>query len=163
MRNSTKVGLIVPLLLGAASVAMAGERIPVKGTYTAINKAQVIEVGPNHMIVSVSNEGLGYVLEGAGANTPMQHAAGPCAGAIEIKDGVAKGSGFCFRKNAQGAKWVISWTANPDLSKGLTGTFEIRGVEGPATGWKGGGTWGPSVDTTPTTYINTFSGYLEKP
>jgi hypothetical protein len=163
MRNSTKVGLIVPLLLGTASLAVAGERIPIKGTYTAINKSQVIEVGPNHMIVAINAEGLGYALEGAGAGTPMQHSAGPCLGAIEIKDGTATGRGYCFRKSPQGAKWVVTWVANADLSKGLTGTFEIRGVDGPATGWKGAGTWGPSVDTTPTTYINTFAGYLEKP
>jgi hypothetical protein len=163
MRKSTMVGLVVPLVLGTASLAVAGERIPIKGTYTAINKSQVLEVGPNHMMISIHAEGLGYVLEGAGAATPMQHSAGPCDGSIEIKDGTASGRGYCVRKNPQGAKWVVTWVANPDLSKGLTGTFEIRGIEGPAVGWKGAGTWGPSVDTTPTTYINPFSGYLEKP
>ena len=163
MRKSTMVGLVVPLLLGSATLAVAGERIPIKGTYTAINKTQMVEVGPNHMMFAMHAEGLGYALEGAGANTPMQHSAGPCVGSLEIKDGVANGRGYCTRKSPQGAKWVVTWVANADVSKGLTGTFEIRGVEGPAVGWKGGGTWGPPVDPTPTTYINTFSGYLEKP
>lgn len=163
MHRRTVVCTSLAVLAAAAVGAHAGERIPIKGTYAAINKGQMVEVGPNHVMIAAYAEGLGYVLEGAGANTPMQHAAGPCAGSFEIKNGVVKGTGYCVRKSPQGARWVVTWTADPDLSKGLRGTFEIVGTDGPSAGWKGAGTWGPAVDTTPTSYINSFSGYLEKP
>jgi hypothetical protein len=163
MHRRHAVCFSLAVLAAFATTANAGERIPVKGAYAAINKGQMVEVGPNHVMIAAYAEGLGYIIEGAGAATPMQHAAGPCAGSIEIRNGSAKGSGYCVRKTPQGAKWIVTWSVDPDLSKGLRGTFDIQGVEGASLGWKGGGTWGPTVDTTPTSYINPFSGYLEKP
>jgi hypothetical protein len=141
----------------------AGERIPIKGTYSGIDKSQVLELAANHMMISVVNEGLGYVLDAPGDATPMHHAAGPCGGVMEIKDGKGAGNGYCIRTNPAGGKWVLKWELNPDLSKGPTGKWQISGIEGNATGWKGGGTWGPIVNTSPGKFINSFVGSLEKP
>jgi hypothetical protein len=155
------------ILAAAAAFALtsahAGERIPVKGAYSGIDKGQVLELAPNHMIISVINEGLGYVLEAPGDATPMHLAAGPCSGVMEIKDGKGSGHGYCVRTNPAGGKWVLKWELNPDLSKGATGKWQITGVEGNAMGWKGGGTWGPIVNTLPGKYVNSFVGFLEKP
>lgn len=92
------------MTLLATAAAHAGERVPIKGACAAINTGQMIEVGPGHVTIAACAEGLGYVVDGAGANTPVQHAAGPCAGSIEIRNGVAKGRAYCTHKSPQGAK-----------------------------------------------------------
>lgn len=149
--------------VGVAGLAQAGERISVKGTYSAIDKGQVLEISKTHTVISAISEGLGYVLDGAGSTTPMQYAAGPCSGIIEIKDGAGSGHGYCIRTNPSGGKWILRWDVLPDLSKGVTGKWEITGVDGNAAGWKGAGVWGPIVYPLPGKYINSFSGALEKP
>lgn len=159
MRKVLEAAAIAAIAASLSSVSHAGDRIAVKGTYSGIDKSQVLEVRKTHTLISVMNEGLGYVLEGAGASTPMQYAAGPCGGVIEIKDGKGSGNGYCIRTNLSGGKWEL----NPDLSKGVTGKWEITGIEGNAAGWKGGGTWGPVTNTTPGKYINQFVGQLEQP
>lgn len=163
MRITIATGFVVASLCGLSSLAEAGERMPMKGSYTGIDKSMVMQVGPGHTLISINADGLGYILEGAAAASPMQHAYGQCAGIVEIKDGVASGHGNCTRTTAKGAKWVVSWKVNPDLSKGLTGTFDIVGVDGPSAGWKGSGTFGPRVDTLGAAYITPFQGWLEKP
>lgn len=147
----------------ATPAALAGERLQIKGTYTAVDKAQVIQLGKDHTLIAVSNEGLGYLLEAPNNSTPMQYAAGPCGGTIEIQDGRASGRGYCVRTNPAGGKWVVRWEVLPDLSKGMTGKWEITGTEGNTSGWKGAGTWGPILDAAPGRYINQFAGWLEKP
>jgi hypothetical protein len=159
------LGVVVPMAI-ATSVSCAcyaGEPIPIKGTYSGIDKSQVLELSKTHTLISVMNEGLGYVLEGKGASTPMQYAAGPCAGVMEIKDGNGSGTGYCVRINPSGGKWLVKWELNPDLSKGMTGKWEITGIEGQTIGWRGEGTWGPIVNTAPGKYINQFVGQLERP
>lgn len=156
--------LIAAGLLAVVAVpAAAGERIQIKGDYGGVDKSTVLELGKDHILVGVANEGIGYILDAPHNNTPMQHAAGPCAGSVEIKAGKASGTGYCVRTNPAGGKWVLRWAVHPDTSKGLTGSWEISGVEGDTVGWKGGGTWGPRTDTGSGRYVNYFVGWLEKP
>jgi len=159
------LGLVVSAAMAASLTAVthAGERVPIKGTYSGVDKSQVLELSKTHTLISVMNEGLGYVLEGPGAATPMQYAAGPCGGLMEIRDGKGSGNGYCVRTNPSGGKWLLKWELNPDLSNGVTGKWEITGIEGNAMGWKGGGTWGPIVNTGPGKYVNQFVGQLEQP
>ena len=163
MKKMNRTLFAALLATGAVGTVVAGERIPVRGAYAAIDKGQVLELSKSHTVISAISEGLGYIIEGQGSSTPMQYAAGPCSGIIEIKDGIASGFGYCLRTNPSGGKWVLRWEALPDLSKGLTGKWEMTGVEGNAVGWKGSGTWGPLLNSNPGRYINTFSGTLEKP
>lgn len=158
------LGIVVWAAVAASMsfTSYAGERIPIKGTYSGVDKSQVLELSKTHTISSVMSEGLGYVLEAPGDATPMQYSAGLCGGVMEIKDGKGAGSGYCIRTNPSGGKWLLKWELNPDLSKGVTGKWEITGIEGNATGWKGGGTWGPVVNTAPGRYVNQFVGSLEK-
>jgi hypothetical protein len=141
----------------------AGERLQIKGTYSAVDKAQVLQLGKDHTFIAASNEGLGYLIEAPNDNTPLQHAAGPCGGAIEILNGRASGRGHCIRTNPSGGKWVVRWEVLPDMSKGLIGKWEVTGIEGNTVGWKGAGTWGPILDSSPGRYINQFAGWIEKP
>jgi hypothetical protein len=163
MRRALGIVVLGAMAASLSCEGLAGERIAVKGTYSGLDKSQVLELSKTHTIISVMNEGLGYVLEGSGAATPMQYAAGPCGGVMEIKDGKGSGSGYCVRTNPSGGKWLLKWELNPDLSKGVTGKWEMTGIEGNAMGWKGGGTWGPIVNIAPGKYVNQFVGQLEQP
>lgn len=145
------------------SSAYAGERVPIKGTYTGIDKSQVLELGKNHKIISIVNEGLGYVLEAPADATPLHLSAGPCGGVVEIKDGRGVGTGYCVRTNPAGGKWIVKWEIDPDISKGRTGKWEATGIEGNALDWKGGGTYGPVINTIPGKFAVPFVGWLEKP
>lgn len=163
MKNVLRMVVAATLAASVAPLASAGERIAVKGTYSGVDKSQVLELSKTHTLISVVNEGLGYVLEGAGAATPMHFAAGPCGGLMEFKDGKGSGNGYCVRTNPSGGKWLLKWELIPDVSKGVTGKWEITGIDGNAMGWKGGGTWGPVVNTAPGKFVNPFIGYLEQP
>ena len=46
----------VAVLAAIAVTAHAGDRVQIKGTYTAINKGQMIEVGPNHVMIAAYAE-----------------------------------------------------------------------------------------------------------
>ncbi|MBX9632067.1 MAG: hypothetical protein K2X67_16245 [Burkholderiales bacterium] len=163
-RKSFQSLFVLPLLsVGLALPASAGERIQIAGHYGGFDKSQVLEIGKNHVLVSVVNEGTGYVLDAPHTGTPMQHAAGPCGGSVEIRDGKASGTGYCIRTNPQGGKFVLDWEVNPDASQGVTGKWRIRGIEGNAAGWTGGGTWGPTTQTGGGRFVNRFVGWLEKP
>jgi hypothetical protein len=158
-----KAGLAAMLAVSVSMPVVAGERIQIKGSYGGYDKSQVLELGKDHILIGISNEGVGYILDPPHNNTPMQHAAGPCAGSIEINAGKASGNGYCVRTNPAGGKWVLHWDVHPDTSKGVTGRWEMSGVEGNTLGWKGGGTWGPSTDTGSGRFVNHFVGWLEKP
>lgn len=165
-KMKTSMGIFIGLtglccLVG--SMALAGERIQIKGSYGGVDKSQVLEIGKNHILISIVNEGTGYVLEAPNNHTPMQNAAGPCGGSLEIKDGNASGTGFCVRSNPEGGKWILRWEAHRDATKGVTGKWEISGIEGNALGWKGAGSWGPRIETGQGRFINHFIGWLEKP
>lgn len=155
------VGLAAAMCL--AGSAVGAERLKIKGSYGGLDKSQVLELAKGHLLISVMNEGTGYVLEPPYDNTPMQHAAGPCGGMMEIRDGKASGSGYCIRTNPEGGKWLLRWEVSPDMSKGVVGKWEISGLEGNASGWKGGGAFGPITNTTPGRYVNHFTGWLDKP
>lgn len=159
-----RCAVTVLLALSFASLRVeAGERLQISGNYGGFDKSQVLELGKNHVLVSVVNEGTGYLIDAPHNNTPMQLAAGPCGGSVEIKEGVASGRGHCVRTNPQGGKWLLDWEVDTDASKGLTGKWSIKGLEGNAAGWKGGGSWGPSVQTGQGRFVNHFVGWLEKP
>ena len=151
---------LAALFAGAAS---AGDKIQISGNYGAMDKSQVVELGPNHVLVLNMSEGTGYILNGPNADNPMQHAAGPCGGMVELKEGkVVVGQGYCVRTNPQGGKWLLKW-AIPAGTDGSPGTWIINGLEGNPVGWKGEGTWGPVVSTGKDRYVNSFKGGLEKP
>lgn len=147
----------------SASSAVGAERLNIKGNYGGMDKSQVLELSKGHVLISVMNEGMGYVIAPPYDNTPMQHAAGPCGGVMEIREGKASGNGYCIRTNPDGGRWLLRWEASPDISKGVFGKWEITGIEGNTLGWKGGGTFGPITNTTPGRYVNYFSGWLDKP
>lgn len=164
MQKKYLLGLAAAITtIGLAGNAAAAERLKIKGSYGGLDKSQVLELGKGHVLISVANEGMGYVIEPPYDNTPMQHAAGPCGGSMEIRDGKAAGGGYCLRTNPDGGKWLLRWEVSPDMSKGVVGKWEITGIEGSAAGWKGGGTFGPITNTTAGRYVNHFSGWLDKP
>ena len=121
-------GVLVLCCLTSTAID-AGERIDINGSYSGVDKSQSLEIGANHTLISVVDEGLGYLLDAPNDNTPMQYAAGPCGGFMEIKDNHASGHGYCLRSNPSGGKWIVRWVLDSDMSRGLKGTFEITGVE----------------------------------
>ena len=137
------------------------ERIPIRGSYSGVDRSQALQLDTTHKIISVMSEGLGYVLDGRGATTPLQYAAGPCRGMVEIKDGLASGEGYCVRTNPNGGKWLLKWRITAASGDGLVGRWDITGIAGDAKGWKGNGTWGPMVITAPGRFVNHLVGHLE--
>jgi hypothetical protein len=144
------------------TAAVAGDRLQITGRYGGHSKSEVLELGKNHVLVTVMSEGMGYFVDPPHDRTPMQHAAGPCRGIVEIKEAVASGRGYCVRINPDGGRWLLSWEVAPDTNKGVHGTWQITGVGGNTVGWRGAGTWNPSIETGEGRFVDTFSGWIGK-
>jgi hypothetical protein len=164
MSKSVRFALVLSVLLGlAAAAAEAGERLQITGSYTGLDRSQVIDLEKDHQFITIVSEALAYLVDPPNDHTPLQYAAGPCGGFAEVKDGVTSGRGYCIRTNPEGGKWLVSFEIAPDPEKGVTGTWQLTGVEGNTVGWKGGGTWNTSIQIGEGRYVLPFSGWLEKP
>jgi hypothetical protein len=163
MSKCVRFALTLSVFFGLVATTEAGERVQITGSYTGLDKSQVLELGQDHLFITIVSEALAYLIDPPNNETPLQYAAGPCGGFAEIKNGVASGRGHCIRTNPQGGKWLVSFELSPDAKNGVSGTWQLTGVEGNTVGWKGGGTWSPSVQIGEGRYVLPFSGWLEKP
>lgn len=147
---------------GCSFHTLAGERLSIRGKYGGMNRREMLQVAPDHVIVTVLSESMGCFVDPPHDGTPLHLAAGPCRGVIEIKNARASGSGYCLRTNPSGGRWLLKWMVDPDASQGVHGTWEIAGVSGNAIGWKGGGVYAPSTETGEGRFVDYFSGWLQK-
>ena len=157
----TAAGIVLAALAGAC--AQAGERVTITGHQGGYDKSEVLELTDDHILITMIDHNTGYFFDPPNDNTPFQHATGPCRGTMEIKAGVASGSGWCVRTNPQGGRILLAWEVSPDIENGIHGTWAAEGVSGDALGWKGGGDWHPVVETGEGHYVETFAGWIEAP
>jgi hypothetical protein len=151
------------LVAFASACAQAGERVSITGHQGGYDQSEVLELTDDHILITLIDRNSGYFFDPPNDKTPFQHAAGPCRGTLEIKAGVASGGGWCVRTNPEGGRILLSWEVSPDIENGVHGTWMAEGVSGNAVGWKGGGTWDPTVETGDGYYVETFSGWVESP
>jgi hypothetical protein len=151
------------LLAFTSACALAGERVSITGHYGGHDKSEVLKLTDDHILITLLDQSSGYFIDPPNDRTPFQHAAGACRGTMEIKAGVASGDGWCVRTNPEGGRILLSWEVSPDTNYGIHGTWMAEGVSGNAVGWKGGGIWDPVVETDHGYYVETFSGWIERP
>ncbi|MBI1394975.1 MAG: hypothetical protein GC151_03265 [Betaproteobacteria bacterium] len=119
---------------GTASAADAG------GCYGAYyTNVDVLEVAPNHTVISANAFGTGYVTNDP--HSPLKGAAGPCLIYNEIIDGKPNGQGRCVRTDPQGDKLLIIGKVEGFNGSGMTGTWKLVGLTGKWVGASGGGEW----------------------
>jgi hypothetical protein len=94
---------------------------------------------------------------------PLQNLAGKCTGAIEKIGGTRKASGYCTYGNPTGGKFALSFVVDSSLGPEWAGTFEMKVIEGNASGWKASCKWSPNMDFPGQRYLSRWSCSAEKP
>ena len=104
--------------------------------YTSL---EVLEVAPNHMVITANAFGTGYVTEDP--NSPLKGAAGPCLFHNEIIDGKPNGEGRCVRTDQDGDKLMVIGKITVFNETGMKGIWKISGLTGKWVGTSGNGEW----------------------
>jgi hypothetical protein len=160
MKSSTLlriVGSAVSILaiVGGAFAADAGG---CHGEY--LTTVDVLQVAPNHMVMTFSQFGTGYVTNDP--TSPLKGAAGPCIVFTEVIDGKPSGQGQCVRTDSQGDKFLVSGTPEVLDNTGVRGKWKLVGLTGKWIGASGSGEFwdaGSGKDNKHT--FQCFSGSLE--
>ncbi|WP_264213531.1 hypothetical protein [Leisingera thetidis] len=98
------------------------------------------------------------------ADHPMNGAAGPCFGAVEIAAGTVDGGGFCAFTDSAGGKVVLHWSAEAmDPSGALTGSWNLTGGTGQWADAEGGGSFSSLTDPETGTFVNTITSSVTMP
>jgi hypothetical protein len=56
----------------------------------------------------------------------------------------------------------MTWDVDPD-GDGNKGKYDLTGVEGDAVGWKAHATWGSTIGFDKDRYVQSHTGWVEKP
>ncbi|MFW8593059.1 hypothetical protein [Cribrihabitans neustonicus] len=148
----------------AAVAAPAGAETtwdqPGKGM--GISSSTVTEIAESHMVMQIRSD---YEsVEMGDESHPMQGAAGPCFGAVEIASGAADGNGICAFTDNAGDTVVLHWTAKAmDETGALTGDWEVSGGTGKWQEAKGGGEFSSLTDPESGQFVNTFTSNVTVP
>ncbi|MFW8634655.1 hypothetical protein [Cribrihabitans pelagius] len=149
--------------LAAYSVPAAAETTwdqPGKGM--GISSSTVTEIAENHMVMQIRSDYESVEMEDE--SHPMQGAAGPCFGAVEVVAGAADGTGICAFTDSAGDTVVLHWTAKGmDGSGALTGDWEVSGGTGKWQEAKGGGEFSSLTDPSSGQFVNTITSSVTLP
>ena len=114
--------------VGAIPGTLNAEEFDLSGVIESKNSHNVQPITESHIILLASME---ETVVPDDATSPWQGATGPCGGAVEIKDGIISGQGFCTFTDTEDDKFVISWTAQAMNEKGgPMGVWELVGGSG---------------------------------
>ncbi|WP_245602974.1 hypothetical protein [Leisingera methylohalidivorans] len=103
-------------------------------------------------------------VEMADAGHPMNGAAGPCFGAVEVASGSVGGGGICAFTDSAGDKVVLHWTAESmDPSGALTGSWKLTGGTGHWSDADGGGRFSSLTDPETGKFVNTITSSVTMP
>ena len=160
MSRHLGVAVTVSVLACATAIpAGAGERQQISSTVFGDVMVTPLELGARHQFVTMTTQEV-VVRAGLDEAHPLQNLSGRCGASVEVKEGTAKGGGYCVYTNPKGGKWVMSFNVGPEAD---SGTFEITGIEGNTSGWKGSGKWGQTVDFGERRFVQRWTGSIERP
>lgn len=133
--TSLKVGLALSVVLSCATAVAADASACYGAYYTHVD---VLQAAPNHVIVSASALGTGYVTRDD--KSPLKGAYGPCVLFNEVIDGKPNGELRCVRSDAQGDQFLINGKVKSYSPTGaMMGSYTLTGLTGKWVGAKGGG------------------------
>ena len=130
-----RAGLALIAITSGATAVAADASACYGAYYTHVD---VLQAAPNHVIVSASAQGTGYVTRDE--KSPLKGAYGPCVLFNEVIDGKPNGELRCVRSDADGDKFLIVGKVKAYSPTGaMTGSYTISGLTGKWVGAKGGG------------------------
>ena len=122
----------------------------------------VNQIAEGHMVMQISSSYENVEMEEA--EHPMNGAAGPCFGAVEVASGEVEGGGICAFTDGAGEKVVLHWDAEGmDQSGALTGSWTLSGGSGPWADAKGGGSFSSLTDPETGKFVNTITSNVTMP
>jgi len=127
----------VALTFGPSSGALAADASGCYGAY--FTHLEVLQIAPNHKVISVSSYGTGYVPKDS--SSLIRGAAGTCLTFIEIIDGTPTGESRCVRTDPQGDQFLVVGKPDGFNSTGMKGTWKMTGLTGKWVGASGSGNW----------------------
>lgn len=159
-----KILAATSILLAAGlstNASWAGERIQVSGVDGYVDQSEILEAGPDRLVIMSKSHNTGYITDDPGS--PMHMAAGPCWGLLQIAGSTGEGRWYCVRTDPAGDQFLIIGSMNPDISEGITGTWKLEGLTGKWVGATGAGAWGPILEThwPDRYYADSFNGWIE--
>lgn len=138
-RMTAMITLVATCAGAAIGTRAAAATIGAQSCYGAYyTHVEVMQVAPNHVIVSAGAHGTGYVTRDA--QSPLKGAYGPCVLFNEVIDGKPNGELRCVRSDAQGDKFLITGKVKSYTATGaMSGSYTVTGLTGKWVGASGGG------------------------
>ena len=118
-----RLALITTCLVASLAAPVTAATIDAQSCYGAYyTHVDVMQVAPNHVIVTAGAHGTGYVTRDA--QSPLKGAYGPCVLFNEVIDGKPNGELRCVRSDAQGDKFLITGKVKAYTATGaMTGSY----------------------------------------
>lgn len=159
----TRLCLTAALLCAfSAGTGMAGTTWEQPGKGTGISTSTVNQISEGHMVMQISSSYENVEMEEA--DHPMNGAAGPCFGAVEVASDGVEGGGICAFVDSAGEKVVLHWQAEGmDQSGALTGNWTLSGGTGHWAEAQGGGTFSSLTDPESGKFVNTITSSVTMP
>ncbi|WP_291726871.1 hypothetical protein [Leisingera sp. F5] len=146
----------------SAGDGIAGTTWDQAGAGTGISTSSVTEIADGHMVMQINSSYENVEMTDTGH--PMNGAAGPCFGAVEIASGSVGGGGICVFTGSTGDKVVLHWTAEAmDPSGALTGSWQLTGGTGHWSDAEGGGGFSSLTDPETGKFVNTITSSVTLP